>query len=101
MKEILKALYKANPELITEHKRLVETLRHGSKEERKKEAAAQLKELKEMIKKGDSEEDIANEKKMKEKYKSSIEKPKTPKQEENEVRSRYGLKPLKNTENKK
>ena len=95
IKDLLKALYKAKPELITEHKRLVETLRHGSKEEQEKEAASQLKELKEMIKKSDSEEDKANEKKMKEKYKSSIEKPKTPKEEENEVRARVGAKTLK------
>jgi hypothetical protein len=93
-KKLLKSLYKTKPELIEEHRRLVEILRHGSKSEQKKEAAKQLKELKQMIK-GDSEEDKANEKKMKEKYKTFIEKPKTPEQEENEVRARYGMKPLK------
>jgi hypothetical protein len=48
-KEKLKSLYKAKPELINEHKRLVNILRSGTPEEQKKEAEKQLKELKEML----------------------------------------------------
>lgn len=53
LKEELKNLYKAKPELIEEHKRLVDVLRTGSKKEQIKEAERQLKELKEMISKAD------------------------------------------------
>lgn len=53
LKELLKSLYKAKPELVEEHKRLVETLRSGSKAEQLKEADRQLKELKEMVGKAD------------------------------------------------
>lgn len=53
LKEELKELYKSKPELIDEHKRLVSILRSGSKKEQLEEAAKQLKELKEMIKKAD------------------------------------------------
>lgn len=53
LKELLKSLYKAKPELIEEHKRLVDTLRSGSKTEQLKEAKRQLKELKEMVGKAD------------------------------------------------
>lgn len=52
-KEQLMELYKAKPELIEEHKRLVETLRTGSKKKQMEEASKQLKELKEMMDKGD------------------------------------------------
>ncbi len=52
-KEQLMELYKAKPELIEEHKRLVETLRTGSKKKQLEEASKQLKELKEMMDKGD------------------------------------------------
>lgn len=48
-KDQLKELYKAKPELIQEHKRLVEILRSGTEEEQRKEAEKQLKELKEML----------------------------------------------------
>jgi hypothetical protein len=51
----LKELYKAKPELVEEHKRLVNVLRSGSPSEQKKEAAKQLKELKEMLKKEELE----------------------------------------------
>lgn len=53
LKELLKSLYKAKPELVEEHKRLVDTLRTGSKKEQLKEAGRQLKELKEMVEKDD------------------------------------------------
>jgi len=53
LKEELKNLYKAKPELIEEHKRLVDVLRTGSKKEQIKEAERQLKELKEMVGKAD------------------------------------------------
>lgn len=53
LKEELKSLYKAKPELIEEHKRLVGVLRSGSKKEQIKEAERQLKELKEMVGKAD------------------------------------------------
>lgn len=53
LKEELKNLYKAKPELIEEHKRLVDVLRSGSKKEQIKEAERQLKELKEMVGKAD------------------------------------------------
>lgn len=53
LKEELKRLYKAKPELIAEHKRLVGVLRSGSKKEQLKEAEKQLKELKEMVGKAD------------------------------------------------
>lgn len=53
LKELLKSLYKAKPELIEEHKRLVDTLRSGSKKDQLKEAKRQLKELKEMVGKAD------------------------------------------------
>lgn len=49
VKEELMALYKAKPELIEEHKRLVGVLRSGSKKEQIDEAKRQLKELKEMM----------------------------------------------------
>lgn len=51
----LKELYKAKPELIQEHKRLVHVLRSGSSSEQKKEAEKQLKELKEMLNKEELE----------------------------------------------
>jgi len=51
----LKDLYKAKPELVEEHKRLVDVLRFGSSSEQKKEAEKQLKELKEMLKKEELE----------------------------------------------
>jgi hypothetical protein len=54
-KKQLKDLYKAKPELVEEHKRLVNVLRSGSPSEQKKEAAKQLKELKEMLKKEELE----------------------------------------------
>lgn len=53
VKEELMALYKAKPELIEEHKRLVGVLRSGSKKEQVEEAKRQLKELKEMMAKKD------------------------------------------------
>ena len=53
LKDLLKSLYKAKPELIEEHKRLVDTLRTGSKKEQLKEAVRQLKELKELVEKED------------------------------------------------
>jgi len=53
LKDELKALYKAKPELIEEHKRLVNVLRTGSKKEQAAEAERQLKELKEMVGKAD------------------------------------------------
>lgn len=53
LKDELKALYKAKPELIEEHKRLVNILRSGSKKEQAAEAERQLKELKEMVGKAD------------------------------------------------
>jgi phage host-nuclease inhibitor protein Gam len=53
LKDELKALYKAKPELIEEHKRLVDVLRTGSKKEQVAEAERQLKELKEMVGKAD------------------------------------------------
>lgn len=53
LKDLLKSLYKAKPELIEEHKRLVDVLRSGSKKEQVAEAERQLKELKEMVEKGD------------------------------------------------
>jgi hypothetical protein len=53
LKDELKALYKAKPELIEEHKRLVDVLRTGSKKEQAAEAERQLKELKEMVGKAD------------------------------------------------
>lgn len=53
LKEELKNLYKTKPELIAEHKRLVNILRTGSKKEQLKEASKQLKELKEMMDKAD------------------------------------------------
>lgn len=53
LKELLKTLYKAKPELVEEHKRLVETLRSGSKKEQLKEAKRQLEELKNMVDKAD------------------------------------------------
>jgi len=51
LKELLKSLYKSKPELVEEHRRLVDTLRSGSRPEQLKEAGRQLKELKEMVKK--------------------------------------------------
>jgi len=53
LKEELIALYKAKPELIEEHKRLVNVLRTGSKKQQVKEAERQLRELKEMMDKAD------------------------------------------------
>ena len=53
LKEELKSLYKAKPELVEEHKRLVDVLRTGSKKEQIQEAERQLKELKEMVGKAD------------------------------------------------
>jgi hypothetical protein len=53
LKEELKNLYKAKPELVEEHKRLVDVLRSGSKKEQIQEAERQLKELKEMVGKAD------------------------------------------------
>jgi len=52
-KEELIELYKAKPELIEEHKRLVDILRHGSKKNQLDEASRQLKELKGMMEKKD------------------------------------------------
>lgn len=52
-KEELIELYKAKPELIQEHKRLVDILRHGSKKKQMEEAARQLNELKGMMEKKD------------------------------------------------
>lgn len=58
-KKQLKDLYKAKPELVEEHRRLVNVLRSGSPSEQKKEAAKQLKELKEMLKKEELEKKIS------------------------------------------
>ena len=52
-KQELLELYKAKPELIEEHKRLVDILRHGSKKKQMDEASRQLKELKGMMEKKD------------------------------------------------
>jgi len=55
-KELIE-LYKSKPELIDEHKKLVQVLRHGTDTEQKKEAERQLKELKEMLNKEEKNSD--------------------------------------------